>query len=318
MPWPETPGERARAGAEIPRIFPSPEGDLVGIFTPPAPAARPTGICAVHLTRPRSHRNRNWVRGARWLAERGFAAFRFDYHGTGDSGGESSFLDPSAPYRSDLTAVLRALGETFGQRRFVLTGSCFDARTALSALIDGSEPILGVGFISAPVMPLEAMRELRNAKRSWGDMLQAVAKTDNWKRLGDPELWRAVETRLRGANRPDAAPEEAASPLDPAFLEAFRALEASRARALFLYGEEDQEFHTFEPVVRQLWPALSAESRSRIEIEIWPGAVHDGFQEVERQRRIIERMLEWISSFHPEAARESSSGAGSTSRGEPA
>jgi pimeloyl-ACP methyl ester carboxylesterase len=303
MPWPEAPAERERARAEQPLVIAAPEGELVALYTPPSADTPAAGICTVHLTRPRSHRNRNWVRGARWLAARGFAACRFDYHGTGDSGGASTFLDPSAPYRSDVVAVLRALRDRFDHRRFVLSGSCFDARTALSALLDEPGSIAGVAFVSAPVMPLEAMRELRNVRRSWGDVLQAVARPDNWRRLADPELWRAVETRLRGAGGGAGAEAEPgpgdAPELDPQFLASFRALIASTARALFLYGEQDQEFHTFEPVLRRLLPGLDAGARARLEVEVWPGTVHDGFLELERQRRIVERVLEWIATFHP-------------------
>ncbi len=302
MPWPEGAAERERARAEQPLVIAAPEGELVAIYTPPSPVAPPADLCTLHLTRPRSHRNRNWVHGARRLAARGFAACRFDYHGTGDSGGASSLLDPGAPYRSDVVAVLRELRERFSHRRFVLTGSCFDARTALAALLDEPGSIAGVAFISAPAMPLEAMRELRNARRSWGDVLQAVARPDNWRRLADPELWRAVETRLRGPGRPAPAAEAQGDEppgLDPQFLASFGALVASTARALFLYGEQDQEFLTFEPVLRRRLPELEAGARARLEIEVWPGVVHDGFLELERQRRIVERVLEWIATFHP-------------------
>jgi pimeloyl-ACP methyl ester carboxylesterase len=200
-----------------------------------------------------------------------------------------------------VVAVLRHLRDTLGASRFVLTGSCFDARTALSALLDEPEAIAGIGFVSAPVMAVDTMRELRNERRSWGDMLQAVARTENWKRLGDPGLWRAVETRLRGRGTRTEI-EEAGPPLDAAFLEAFSALEHSRARALFLYGDHDQEFHTFEPVLRRLWPALSEDAKARLEIDIWPGVVHDGFLDIEQQERIVGRVLDWVLAFHPAAA----------------
>ena len=104
MPWRETAAELARARAETPDKIAAPRGTVFGIYTPPAPDAPDAGLCSIHLTRPRSHRNRNWIQGARFLAARGFAAFRFDYHGTGDSGGESGWLDPNDPYRDDLRA----------------------------------------------------------------------------------------------------------------------------------------------------------------------------------------------------------------------
>src|SRR5215813_827033 len=102
MPWRETAAELERARAEVPVAWPTPAGTLFGILTPEAPVAGANGRkphCVLLFTRPRSHRNRMWIEGARRLAVRGFAAFRFDYHGTGDSEGQSAFLDPNQPYR---------------------------------------------------------------------------------------------------------------------------------------------------------------------------------------------------------------------------
>src|SRR5437763_15478570 len=123
MPWRESPAELERARAEVPVAWPTPAGTLFGILTPPA---NPAAHCVVLFTRPRSHRNRMWVEAARHLAARGFAAFRFDYHGTGDSEGETAFLNPNRPYRDDVAAVLRMLRERFGYERFLVLGACFD------------------------------------------------------------------------------------------------------------------------------------------------------------------------------------------------
>src|SRR5258706_8994661 len=152
MPWRETAAELERARAEQPVTVPTAAGTLFGIFTPPDPAAPAARHCVVLFTRPRSHRNRMWVEAARRLAARGFGAFRFDYHGTGDSEGESGFLDPNQPYRDDTHAVVRALRERHGYARFLLVGSCFDARTALSAFVDQGAAVDGLVFFSAPAM----------------------------------------------------------------------------------------------------------------------------------------------------------------------
>lgn len=298
----ESPAERERARAETPMVVPGPAGDLVAIHTPAAPEASAAGLCVVHLTRPRSHRNRNWVRGARRLAALGFSACRFDYHGNGDSEGANLPLDPSAPNTGDLLAVLAALRQR-GERRFVLTGNCFDARTALSAFPTESASIAGLAFLSAPVMPLATMESLRTSRGHWGGVWQAVNNPDNWKRLADPRLWRNVESRLRGVAGPaSAAPDSAGIGLDPEFLASFEALVASRARALFLYGEDDAEWLTFRPVAEHLLPGLEPEARARIEFELWPGEVHDGFNAIDRQESIVERVLTWIETFHPARA----------------
>jgi alpha/beta superfamily hydrolase len=309
MPWRETASDLARARAEIAVKVPSPLGELFGVYTPPAPEAPAAHLCVVHLTRPRSHRNRNWVEAARRLAGHGFAAFRFDYHGTGDSGGASGFLDPREPYHDDVTAAIRFVRARFGATRFVLTGSCFDARTALSAFRDEAEAIAGLAFVAAPVMSLELMRELHDAGKDWRHVLKALHNRDNWLALRDPGRWRQmaqVVARVgRGARETEAArgPSPTAAPgpeLDPGFRRDFDALARSRARALFLYGEEDPEFRTFQPVLRDLWPALPPEIRARFVVEVWPGEVHGGFLEMTRQRLILGRVLDWVRELHPD------------------
>src|SRR5262249_54624260 len=133
MPWRESEAELGRARAESPALVDAPLGRLFGIFTPPAPDAPPAGLCVVFLTRPRSHRNRMWVEGARRLAATAFACFRFASHAPGDGGAAPARPPPTHPYRPDILAVPPPLRPRLGQERFVLVGACFDARTALAA-----------------------------------------------------------------------------------------------------------------------------------------------------------------------------------------
>jgi len=314
MPWRESEAELARARAEIPVKVPTPDGDLFGIHTPAAADAPPAGRCVIHLTRPRAHRNRNWVQAARHLAARGFTAFRLDYHGTGDSGGASEFLDPCRPYGADVVHSMRYLRERFGERRFILTGSCFDARSALAAFADEGESIDGLVFIAAPVMSLEHMRELRDSNKDWAHVLRALHNPENWSSLGRGERWKqmfdvvqrvATRGRRGGPAEPassGAQPAPAGQPLDPRFVSDFAALVRSRAGALFLYGEADVEFRTFQTVLREVWPTLDPEDRERFEVEVWPGEVHGGFLDMQRQQLILRRVLEWVLARHPDAA----------------
>lgn len=297
MPWRETPEELERARAETPLVVPGPHGHLVGIHTPAADARR--DLCVVWFTIPRSHRNRMWVQGARHLATRGLPSFRFDYHGVGDSGGESAEVSPNHPYREDALAVLRHLKRTFGYRRFVLFGSCFDARTALSAFDGEAEAIEGIVFMAAPVMEMEDMVRADADRKGLGHLVRALGRRSNWSSLGDPARWRhmgtVLERVLRGTAR--GAGQPADLPLSATFLAHVEALRRSRARALFLYGREDREYVSFEVAERTLWPALPAEARARMQIEVWDGKVHDGTLDMRIQRRIVERVLAWIESL---------------------
>jgi alpha/beta superfamily hydrolase len=302
MPWRESEAELGRARAEQPAVVDSPLGPLFGIFTPPAPEAPAAGLCVVFLTRPRSHRNRMWVEGARRLSARGFACFRFDYHGTGDSGGESGRLDPNQPYRLDLLAVIRHLRERLMQRRFVVCGSCFDARTALSAFPEEGGAIAGLVFMTAPAMELSVMSQASADHKDWRHLVRALGRADNWRALGRPERWRYMANVAgRVARRAVPGLEAGGLPVAAGFVADFGAFVRSGARALFLYGEADEEYRSFEPVTSRLIPALDAAARSRIEVEVWPGRVH-GFLDVARQREAFARVTSWIDALRPMGA----------------
>ena len=302
MPWRETAAERERARAEQLVTLATPQGTLFGIYTPPAPDAPRAPHAVVLFTRPRSHRDRMWVEAARRLANQGFAAFRFDYHGTGDSEGVTAFLNPNTPYRDDADAVLSMLRTRFGHERFLVVGSCFDARTALSTFVSNGAAVDGMVFFAAPVMELDTLVKAHADQKDWRHLLRALGNPENWRTLGDPERWRYMATVLgrvargggKGGTRND-------TPLADSFVEHFRALVASRGRALFVYGDADAEYVSFKVALETVFPRLAPADRARFEVEVWPGDVH-GFLNVPVQRRALERTLAWLAPFHPQAS----------------
>jgi hypothetical protein len=157
--------------------------------------------------------------------------------------------------------------------------------------------IVGIAFVSAPVMQIESVHQLRAARGRWKGIWQALNNPDNWRRLSDRKLWQRAELRLRAIA--GGVDEPAAARLDDSFVRAFGALACSSARALFLFGEADKEFLAFEAARRHLWSNLSAQARARLEVEIWPGEVHDGIRNIRRQKEIVERVLDWVMTFHP-------------------
>ena len=302
MPWRESEAELGRARAEQPGLVDSPHGRLFGIFTPPAPESPAAGLCVVFLTRPRSHRNRMWVEGARRLAARGFACFRFDYHGTGDSGGDAAKLDPNQPYRSDILAVLRHLRDRLGQKSFVVVGACFDARTALAAFPGEGGAIAGLVFMVAPAMELDVMDQANADHKDWRHLVRALGKAENWRALGHARRWRYMATVAgRVARRGVPGVKGGGQPVAAGFLEDFAAFTRSRARALFLYGDGDDVYRSFEPVKDRILQSLDPATRGRIEVEVWPGPMH-GFIEIRRQREAFEKVVGWIEALHPRAA----------------
>jgi alpha/beta superfamily hydrolase len=292
--WRESAAERARARAEQPVVVRAPAGRLYGILTP---AAGDAGPCVVMFTRPRSHRNRMFVELARRLAAGGFPSFRFDYHGCGDSSGAGGFLDPGQPYQDDALAVLRTLHDDLGQRRFVLVGSCFDARTALSAFDGAAAWIEGVAFMAAPLMELATLTDAHTERKDWKHVWKALHNADNWRTLGNPERWRHMSRVLgRVAGRSLGAPGGQLA-LSPGFVRHFQCLARSGARALFLYGELDAETVSYRVAERTLFARLDPAARARMTFEVWPGAVHS-FLEVGRQREVLDRITGWIAAGH--------------------
>jgi pimeloyl-ACP methyl ester carboxylesterase len=290
-------------------------GTLFGIYTPADPAAPAAAHCVILFTRPRSHRNRMWVEGARRLAALGFSAFRFDYHGAGDSEGTSAFLDPNQPYQGDTDAVVRMLREQFAHQRFLVVGSCFDARTALSAFEHEGAAVDGLVFFAAPVMELETLVKAHADKKDWKHLLRALGNPENWRVLGDPERWKYMATVLGrvaagGAKRGTRND----TPLADSFVEHFRALVQSGKRALFVYGDADAEYVSFQVALQTVFPRLSPAERARLEVEVWPGDVH-GFLNIPMQRRALERTLEWFAAFHPNAAAAAHTGNGANGAG---
>jgi alpha/beta superfamily hydrolase len=300
MPWRETAAELARARAEQPVTVPAPAGTLFGIHTPPDPAAAAAGYCVILFTRPRSHRNRMWVEGARRLAARGFGAFRFDYHGTGDSEGETHFLDPNRPYLDDARAVLAMLREKFGYRKFLVQGACFDARTALSTFADASAGVEGIVFFAAPLTELDTLVKAHADRKDWRHLVRALGNPGNWAALARPERWRYMATVVGRVARGGKGEAGNDTPLADSFVEHFRALVRSGAKALFVYGDADAEYASFQLALETVFPQLTPAERARFDVEVWPGDVH-GFVSIPLQRRALEHTLGWIERFHPDA-----------------
>jgi len=265
MNWRETAATLGRARAEQPVAFTGPKGALHGIFTPPAPDAPAARFCVVFPGRPRSGLRRHLVLAARILAAEGFAALRFDLRGRGESAGEVERPSRIEPAGEDVVAAIRHLREAHGQQQFLLAGYCYDALTALDSFREEAGAISGIFFASATVLE-EKLGSLANyGARSAASRLRSMVK-----RARDPKILSSFEIP-------------------------FAVLARSRARALFLYGEDDRLRAEFRVAEEVLFSQLDGGARARLQIEIWPGRIHS----IEGEAAIIERAISWIREFHP-------------------
>lgn len=107
---------------------------VFGILTRPAGPANGTAILCLHAGAQNltSHRNRVYTRLCREVAGTGYAAFRMDFHGTGDSSGVLDNRDVHGQTMLDVEAAVRWLTEQ-GARRVVVVGSCWGGLVALVA-----------------------------------------------------------------------------------------------------------------------------------------------------------------------------------------
>jgi pimeloyl-ACP methyl ester carboxylesterase len=128
-------GETTDANAATPVVFGPPHGSLFGFYHPPHRAsARATGVV---LCNPLGYDamcvHQTYRLFAERLAEQGFPALRFDYHGTGDSSGH-----PGEPgrVRSWLDSVAAAIEELYDRSAvgsIALFGVRFGATLAAAA-----------------------------------------------------------------------------------------------------------------------------------------------------------------------------------------
>lgn len=114
--------------------FGSSERRLFGIYDPPRGETR--GLRAAVLCHPSGNEHVHAYRTMRLLADRlsqsGFHVLRFDYYGTGDSGGDSHEAD-AAHYHSDALTAITELKDMSGAGTVSLIGLRLGANVAAEA-----------------------------------------------------------------------------------------------------------------------------------------------------------------------------------------
>lgn len=298
---------------ELLTFFPADGEELFGVLTSPTSSAERSCVVVLgggQTASTSTGRNRIFVTLGRQLAALGYHAFRFDYHGIGESTGTSVFrLD--RPFVQDLDGAIDCLRRR-GIDHFVLAGSCFGARTAMAAghRIDGVEAIV----LLAPPLRDFALSERRTQEWKVRDYLLSVVRPERLVGGSGRVPFRRYLRFLRSGARVSARRLRARlfgtagrlSWVSPHFLRGVSSLIDRGVPILFVYGTEDDSYPDFEEARVGRLGDLLDRAGSSVRIDVIPGQVH-GFTQTQAQGAIVELVADWIARL-PRGADEALSG----------
>jgi alpha-beta hydrolase superfamily lysophospholipase len=151
---------RTSAGHKQLFYFGDPHRPLFGIYHPPHVESgtwRGTGVVLCNpLGTDQTRSDRTYRHLAERLARAGFACLRFDFYGTGDSGGDDSAAGLVAAWREDVEHAVRELRERSGASATALVGLRLGGTLALQhaaergtvdSLVLWSPCVSGAGFV---------------------------------------------------------------------------------------------------------------------------------------------------------------------------
>jgi alpha/beta superfamily hydrolase len=294
--------------SEIPVFFPADGETLFGILTTPADEAAGTAVIVLPggSTPLTTDRNRISVRLCRRVASQGYHAMRLDYHGAGESTGSLGWLRLDRPFADDVQGAVRWI-ERQGVRSTVLVGSCFGARTALSAAPE-TAGIRGVVLVSVPVRD-HAMgaRASNDAALEWS-LWTYLKRTLNlrvirglfdrrhrhvYQKYARAKL-RKVSARLSRRNhRRSADAPDGLGLASPHFLTPLASLVERGVPVLFVFGTSEGHRKEFDRAMAGRLGEIVQRAGPSIEVEMLPGRVH-GFRSSVLQDAVIDVIGNWL------------------------
>jgi pimeloyl-ACP methyl ester carboxylesterase len=284
----------ATTSTEFPVFFDTSDATLLGILTTPVGPRR--NIAVIILpgggTPLATNVNRFSVRFCRMLAAEGFHAFRFDYHGVGESTGDPNGFHLAAPFVADVEGAMRAI-EADGVERIVIVGSCFGARTALSAAAKNPS-VIGLALICLPIRDFEmgerVATRMAGTLSAW-DYLKRALRPRTLRRLVHQShrtvYWQIGLERLRRARSSSSRSLQARYHVSPNVLESLHIVEARKVRTLLIYGEED-DFLT--ELQAQSTTFRFLDDSDVLTTRVLPGKLH-GFPSVGGQEAVLHEVL---------------------------
>lgn len=307
-----SPAPTSSTYKEYPVVFPAGREEIFGIYAEHLRDPRDTAV--ILLTGggfiPMTHRNRMWVRLARALAAERFPVLRFDYHGIGESTGTVTQYWLDRPFVEDLQGAI-AWVRRQPITRLVLVGSCFGARTILSA--SDRIPELSAAVLLSPPLRGHGLGEgaaTRFAEElTLVDYLRRAGRARVIRRVLDAR-WRDAYVRMarvkfshlvrawRSADRAAAPGTERLAWVSRKFLEPLRTLARRPVRLLFLYGADEEFYQEFHRALSGELSGFLQEADGRFEVRTVAGILH-GFTTVQMQSLAIAQTFDWICRAFP-------------------
>lgn len=293
---------------EAPVFIPAGDEMIFGVLT--SPAGGDDDIAVVVLgggftPSTSTGRNRVFVSMCRELADGGFPAFRFDYHGLGESTGPIEDFRLDKPHVEDLRAVISWMRE-LDLQRFILVGSCFGARTAL-CLAPEIEELAGVVLLGTPVRDY-GISERKTA--GWGVREYLVSLFRPQMVLGGSDrlsarrylrfLQAGVRVMIRRV-RERLGVAERFSWVSPQLIEPLASLGEKGVPVTFVYGTEDDAFKDFQEASAGRLGELLKRFSTSARVVTLPGRVH-GFTEIEAQGATEEMTIDCVRRVATDAA----------------
>ena len=292
----------ADARDETPVWFPAGESLLFGILSRPRDPGRGVGVVLLNggAYTPSPSRNRFSVKLARRLAARGFSVLRFDWHGTGESGGQIVRYSLNRPWTTDVVGAVSELRRR-GLDEVILIGRCFGARTALSA-VGQVEKLKGMALISLPLREFGVQEEEGQPFGVPRLQLSTFTGLLNPKR----RRWhlrvlyysaKRLRKRLRAAGRNGADP--VLDWVSDAVVGWLRQAVLRRIPLLLMYGTkwsaEDHAAEFRQAATGEIGRVL-AQAGERAQVTMLDGPVHE-LTTVAVQEDITAHVLEWVESL---------------------
>lgn len=294
---------QAGSREEIPAFFPAGEETLFGIFT--RPTVHPIGVAVIFLpggggTRLSTNRNRLWVRLCRRVASLGYHALRCDYRGAGESTGTADKLRLDQPFIADIDGAARWV-ERQGVSKFILVGSCFGARTALT-FAPQHPGVRGLVLISPPTRDYgEGERQVTRMAHEWSiwEYVRRSLRPRTIKGLfhGDRRRTYAKVARAKwrvGAERrrKDSLKQETVG-FSRNFLDPFREVIERKVPVMVIHGEGEPTHGEFQEAITGPVGKLLERAGSMVEVLVAPAPVH-GFTAVRSQDAVADLVGDWL------------------------